>query len=211
MLYVLRHLFSILLLPATVLVLVPIWIARRWNVVPRWPGDALEWLAAAAGAVLAAVGLLLLASSVYRFASEGRGTLAPWDPPRRLVMRGPYRYVRNPMISGVLVVLVGLALVIRSWPHAIWAAMFAGLNLLFIPLIEEPTLERLFGEDYRAYRRRVPRFIPLVRPWSREDNVDAGGAAMDAGDGWLGRAEFMIGVIVAVLLALAWLYSRAAT
>ena len=152
---------------------------------------------------------MLFGSSLRRFAGEGRGTLAPWDPPRRLVVRGPYRCVRNPMISGVAFVLVGLALAMRSWPHLIWAAVFGGINLLFIPLIEEPILERQFGEDYRAYRRRVPRFVPLVRPWRQAHAVGVGGAPMDRREGRLRRAEFIIVAIAAVLLALAWLYSRA--
>ena len=210
MVYFVRHLLSVVLLPATVVVLIPTWIARRWNVAPAWPGDVFEWLIGVIGAALAVVGIVLFGSSLRRFAVEGRGTLAPWDPPRRLVVRGPYRYVRNPMISGVAFVLVGLALAIRSRPHMIWAAVFAGVNLLFIPLIEEPILEQQFGEDYRAYRRRVPRFIPVMRPWGRAHDIGVGGAPMDAEEGWLRRAEFIIVVVVAVLLALAWLYSRAA-
>ena len=83
MFYFLRHLLSVVLLPATVVVLVPIWIARDWNVVPTWPGDVVEWLSAVIGAALGGVGLVLFGSSLRRFAGEGRGTLAPWDPPRR--------------------------------------------------------------------------------------------------------------------------------
>jgi protein-S-isoprenylcysteine O-methyltransferase Ste14 len=165
MLYLLRHILSILVLPATVVVLIPLWIARRWNVAPVWPANWLDWTAAAVGLIAGTIGLTLFAASLRRFASEGRGTLAPWDPPRRLVVRGPYRYVRNPMISGVLFMLAGLALCLRSGPHGIWAALFAAINMLFIPLLEEPDLEQRFGDDYRAYCRAVPRFIPLVRPW----------------------------------------------
>lgn len=157
---------SVLLLPATVLILIPIWIARGWNVSVTLPDSLVEWIAVAAGLIAAIIGLMLFAASLRRFASEGRGTLAPWDPPRRLVVRGPYRYVRNPMISGVLCMLAGLALLIRSWPHAVWAAVFAAMNLLYIPLIEEPMLETRFGDDYRAYKRGVPRFLPLIRPWT---------------------------------------------
>jgi protein-S-isoprenylcysteine O-methyltransferase Ste14 len=165
MLYLLRHLLSVLLLPTTVVVVIPLWIARRWHVVPDWPGSRIEWMAAASGLAAGVIGLTLFGSSLRRFASEGRGTLAPWDPPRRLVIRGPYRYVRNPMISGVGFMLAGLALCLRSRPHGMWAALFGGLNMLFIPLIEEPLLEARFGDDYRTYRRAVPRFIPLLKPW----------------------------------------------
>jgi len=170
MLYLLRHLLSVLLLPATVLIVVPVWVARRHDVPIAAPGSLPGWLAAAAGLVAAALGLLLFAASLGRFAFEGRGTLAPWDPPRRLVVRGPYRRVRNPMIAGVLLMLVGLALVLRSGPHAAWAGAFALLNLLFITLVEEPRLEARFGEDYRAYRRAVPRFLPLRGRWTPHHN-----------------------------------------
>jgi protein-S-isoprenylcysteine O-methyltransferase Ste14 len=102
---------------------------------------------------------------VRRFATEGKGTLAPWDPPREFVVRGPYRFVRNPMISGVILVLFGEASVLLSPPHAVWAASFLALNLLHIPLVEEPQLERRFGDPYRDYCRNVRRFVPRLSPW----------------------------------------------
>lgn len=168
MLYLVRHLLSTLLLPGTVVILIPIWISGRWGVPVTPPHSWMGWAATTAGVLSGILGLLLFAASLRRFAVEGRGTLAPWDPPRRLVVRGPYRYVRNPMISGVLFMLAGIALVVRSWPHAAWAAIFAGLNLVFIVLIEEPMLEVRFGEEYRAYARAVPRLVPSLRPWRGE-------------------------------------------
>ncbi len=111
------------------------------------------------------IGLLLFASSLQRFATEGQGTLAPWDPPRRLVVRGPYRHVRNPMISGVLFVVFGEALVLVSEPHAMWALTFLGLNVVYIPLFEEPQLRRRFGAAYVEYCRHVPRLLPRLRSW----------------------------------------------
>ena len=92
-----------------------------------------------------AVGLVLFASSLRRFAVQGKGTLAPWDPPSQLVIVGPYRFVRNPMISGVLFTLFGEALILLSWPHFQWAVMFLVINAIYIPLFEEPQLEALFG------------------------------------------------------------------
>ena len=161
----LRHLFAIAVLPFTVAVLIPIWIARR-NGTTLAPGRSLGAVALQlVGAFLLAAGAVLFTASLRRFATEGQGTLAPWDPPRRLVLRGPYRFVRNPMISGVLFVLFGEALVLRSVPHAEWAALFLLINLIYIPLFEEPQLESRFGEDYREYRRHVRRFVPRLRPW----------------------------------------------
>jgi protein-S-isoprenylcysteine O-methyltransferase Ste14 len=168
MVSLLRHLLAIALLPFTVAVLVPIWIARRSAVslaLGRSPGEVLLQLL---GGGLLAVGLLLFVASLKRFATEGKGTLAPWDPPRALVLRGPYRFVRNPMISGVIFVLFGEALVLLSLPHGIWAVAFLLLNLIYIPIVEEPQLERRFGESYREYRQHVRRFLPRLRPWSPE-------------------------------------------
>lgn len=128
---------------------------------PRPAASRLQLL----GVALLAVGLALFVASLRRFASEGQGTLAPWDPPRRLVVRGPYRYVRNPMISGVIFVLCAEALILLSAPHAIWAAAVFAVNAIYIPLLEEPMLEARFGDDYREYCRHVGRLLPRARPW----------------------------------------------
>jgi len=160
-----RHLLSIAILPFTVAVLVPVWIARRNAVVPalgRSFGDvALQVI----GVPLFAVGLLLFAASLRRFVTEGEGTLAPWDPPRRLVVRGPYRFVRNPMISGLIFVLFSEALLLLSRHHAEWAATFLLINLIYIPLLEEPMMVARFGDDYREYCRHVGRILPRLRAW----------------------------------------------
>lgn len=161
----LRHLLSIAALPFTVTVLVPLWIARRSGVELTLASSPLGWLSQATGAGVLALGVVLFVSSLRRFATEGHGTLAPWDPPRALVVRGPYRHVRNPMISGVVFVLFGEALVLLSAAHAVWAVVFLGINLVYIPLVEEAQLERRFGAAYRDYCRNVPRVVPRLRPW----------------------------------------------
>jgi protein-S-isoprenylcysteine O-methyltransferase Ste14 len=168
-LMVLRHVFAIALLPFTVAVLVPIWVARRYDVHPLWGTTGSALAVQAAGVVVLGVGLVLFASSLRRFATEGQGTLAPWDPPRQLVVRGPYRFVRNPMISGVVLVLCGEAALFVSRPHAVWALAFAAINLVYIPLFEEPRLAARFGDAYREYCRHVPRLLPRLRPWSPPD------------------------------------------
>jgi len=165
MIILLRHLLSIAILPFTVAVLVPVWIARR-NATVLAPGQspgevALQLI----GVALFAVGFLLFAASLRRFVTEGEGTLAPWDPPRRLVVRGPYRFVRNPMISGLIFVLFSEALLLRSRPHAEWAATFLVINLIYIPLLEEPMMVARFGDDYREYCRHVGRILPRLRAW----------------------------------------------
>ena len=89
-----RHLLAILRLPFVATVVVPCWLLTSWGNL-----SALEWLPRCVGIGLFAGGLLLFSWCVRLFAQIGRGTLAPWDPARKLVAVGPYRYVRNPMIS----------------------------------------------------------------------------------------------------------------
>ena len=165
MIALLRHAVAIAVLPFTVAVLVPLRIASRNAITLMLGPSAGAVTFQVLGVALIALGLRLFVASLSRFATEGRGTLAPWDPPRELVVRGPYRFVRNPMISGVLFVLFGQALLLLSRPHAVWAAIFLGANLIYIPFFEEPQLERRFGDAYREYRRHVRRFVPRLRPW----------------------------------------------
>ena len=162
-----RHLLAIAVLPFTVAVLIPLWIARRYNVAIAVGTDALHVVTQLIGIASMAVGFLLFGESLRYFIVKGRGTLAPWDPPKRLVVDGPYRFVRNPMISGVLFVLFGEALLLLSWPHAWWALLFLAINFVYIPLLEEPLLEARFGDSYRDYRRHVRGFIPRLRPWTQ--------------------------------------------
>jgi len=141
-------------LPGTVSVVVPALLVDEVDV---------SWIRGVAGVLLIACGLALFAWTVSLFVRIGRGTLAPWDPTRRLVAAGPYRYVRNPMITAVLTVLVGEAVLFASAALAVWCALFFAINSLWFVLYEEPGLERRFGADYREYRRRVPRWLPRFR------------------------------------------------
>ena len=166
---VIRHLLSIAALPFMVTIVIPVWLAARNSVHFAIGASLLEMLAQIVGMILLAIGVFLFSSSLRRFATEGKGTLAPWDPPRRLVLHGPYRYVRNPMISGVIFVLFGEALVLLSKPHLEWALIFLVANFIYIPILEEPQLKRRFGGDYVEYCRHVPRFIPRLRPWHSAD------------------------------------------
>ena len=164
-----RHLFSVATLPFVVAVVVPAWLAERGGRSPTLGSGPVPLLGQLVGLLLLATGLVLFAASLRRFSAEGRGTLAPWDPPRQLVVRGPYRYVRNPMISGVVFVLFGEALLLASRAHVVWALAVLALNLVYIPLLEEPGLEHRFGAAYREYCRHVPRVVPRLRPWRPAD------------------------------------------
>ncbi len=97
---------------------------------------------------------------VLTFALAGRGTPAPFDPPRRLVVAGPYRWVRNPMYIGAGISLLGAGIFYGSVVIFSYAAFLYIISHLFIVMYEEPTLESMFGEEYRSYRRHVSRWLP---------------------------------------------------
>lgn len=115
------------------------------------------------GVVITGVGVALLAICIFEFARSGRGTLSPVDPPRHLVVRGLYRYVRNPMYLSVTTIVLGEALLARSQALAIyWLGWFVCVNI-FVLGYEEPTLREQFGGSYDDYCRRVPRWVPRIR------------------------------------------------
>jgi len=172
-----RYIKAIVLLPGMALVVIPALIAAvagparsAWNLPGSWRSVAFLAAAASAG-----VGLALMAGTIALFASRGRGTLAPWDPPRHLVIDGPYRRVRNPMISGVALVLLG-EVVLLGLPWLVcWWAVFVFGNLVYIRLVEEPGLVRRFGGEYERYRAHVPRWIPRLRSWQPPGDRTRGG------------------------------------
>jgi protein-S-isoprenylcysteine O-methyltransferase Ste14 len=157
---VLRHLLSIMLLPFVVVVVVPWRILVNTEAGPPAMGEPWWFALRAAGLVVGLMGFALFAWCVTLFARVGRGTLAPWDPTRALVAVGPYRYVRNPMITGVTLMLLGEAAFWGSKRIGLWAVTFVAINHLYFVLSEEPGLERRFGPAYRSYKARVPRWLP---------------------------------------------------
>ena len=163
----LRHARAIALLPITVTLVIPgilIYFTNSvnigwslptpYNLVPPFLGFSLIFS-----------GLVLMVKSITLFATMGKGTLAPWDPTQKLVAYGVYRHVRNPMISGVFCLLIGETMLLGSIPLFYWFVLFCLVNLVYIPLFEEPSLARRFGEDYVRYKRNVPRWIPRLKPW----------------------------------------------
>jgi protein-S-isoprenylcysteine O-methyltransferase Ste14 len=165
-----RHLRSILLLPVTVTLLVPglILLSTRsihiaWGLPAAW-----QILLLSGGLLCLAAGLRLVIQTIALFATQGQGTLAPWDPPGRLVVRGVYRHVRNPMISGVILILVGESLLFGSGALVAWCVLVMLVNMLYIPLLEEPDLEARFGAAYQTYKQHVPRWIPRRDAWDAD-------------------------------------------
>jgi len=166
-----RRVFALL----RTLVIAPLFVSLWLWFLPRWIAGAhafadprpLGWIVVAAGAV---IGL----PCVWEFAWRGLGTPAPFDPPRKLVVTGPYRYVRNPMYVGMGIVIAGFAIV---FPHA--ANVFLGelgaafaLVCAFIVLYEEPALRRMFGSDYDLYCANVRRWIPRFSPWYAPSHLE---------------------------------------
>jgi protein-S-isoprenylcysteine O-methyltransferase Ste14 len=152
---VFKHLRDILVLPFTVTCIVPYLIYNpEQDLVPDSP------IIKSAGALILLSGISLFIYTVSLFATIGKGTLAPWSPKQKLVVVGPYKYCRNPMISGVLFILTGECLLFHSTNIAIWATCFFVINTIYFIFSEEPGLESRFGEDYRVYKQHVPRWIP---------------------------------------------------
>jgi protein-S-isoprenylcysteine O-methyltransferase Ste14 len=163
-----RHVRAIALLPGMAAVVVPaiILLAGEGPSIGWGLGGVLAALVVLIGAALIAAGLALWVWTVRLLTRIGKGTLAPWDATRHLVVEGPYSRVRNPMITAVLAVLVGEAALFGSPALLVWCALFLGINWIYFVLSEEPGLERRFGDDYRTYRRNVPRWIPRRTPWT---------------------------------------------
>ena len=152
----LRSIFFTFLLPGTVTVVIPYFVVFGGHI------DRLEswtlWHYLSLLPIIVGAGILFWC--VWDFAVAGRGTLAPVDPPKHLVVRGLYRYVRNPMSVGVVSILFGEALLFWSLSLLCYAIVFFIITHLFVVLYEEPALRRQFGESYEAYRRSVPRWLP---------------------------------------------------
>ncbi len=136
------------------------WLAtavRRYDSrIPFQPGDSLAPL----GIALAIVGTFVAFSCVAVFATRGRGTPAPFDPPRRFVASGPYRFVRNPMYLGAAAVIAGAGLYVGSASIILLAMLFLAFFHIFVLVYEEPHLRAQFGDSYAEYTRSVSRWLP---------------------------------------------------
>jgi protein-S-isoprenylcysteine O-methyltransferase Ste14 len=114
------------------------------------------------GIMIGSFGAAIALWSLFTFATIGKGTPAPFDPPRRLVIQGPYHFVRNPMYIGAVLALTGLAVFYESIPLAEYAAAFFITTHFIVVWYEEPTLQRFFGRRYEAYCRKVRRWLPGI-------------------------------------------------
>lgn len=144
---------------SVVVVYVP-YALTRWRFGPPLLGlEATRWIGG--GLIILAAPLML--DFLTRFVREGHGTPAPFAPPRRLVVRGPFRYVRNPAYIAAVVSVLGQGLLFGSAEVAAYAIAGAVFFHFFVVLYEEPTLQATFGAEYEQYRREVPRWLPRLR------------------------------------------------
>lgn len=148
----LKNLLFTVLVPGTVAVYFPLLIARGHSV-----GSG---FAVTISLVVLTLGAAIYAWCVWDFATFGRGTPAPIDAPKKLVVRGLYRYTRNPMYVGVLTVILGWATLFQAAYVLLYALMVGTCFHLFIVFYEEHHLAREFGSQYEAYRSRVGRWLP---------------------------------------------------
>jgi protein-S-isoprenylcysteine O-methyltransferase Ste14 len=151
-----RNIVFTFVVPGTGAVLIP------WRILQRAPANATAWPAV----VPIGAGVVVYVWCVWIFATVGRGTPGPWDPPRRLVAGGPYRWVRNPIYLAAFAVILGETWLFTSLALLIYAGEAAIVCQVFVIAYEERTLRRRFGHDYEDYLRTVPRWIPR-RPSDR--------------------------------------------
>ncbi len=164
---------TIIILPGTVLVFIPaiiLLIAKDSNFHHdiTTPDQIRFWLAL----FVTAFGLVFSVWTSTLFRKVGKGTPAPWDPPKKMVIRGPYRHVRNPMITSVLIILFAEAIFFQSWPIALWMLIFFVGNTIYFPFVEERGLVKRFGEDYLKYKAHVPRWIPRLKAWKQTNDKE---------------------------------------
>ena len=157
---------AFIIFPMNVMGVVPgllIWFSQKGEIFEKY-SPSIDLFKSFPGGLLIGSGVSLCWISVSLFSENGGGgTPAPYDPPKKLVACGVYTRVRNPMMIGVVFVLLGEALLFGSLPILVWCLIFVQGCLVLIPFWEEPDLERRFGKTYLEYKRQVPRWIPKMK------------------------------------------------
>jgi protein-S-isoprenylcysteine O-methyltransferase Ste14 len=155
-----KHLRDIILLPFTVSFVIPYLIYNSKD--PLIPHNIMLKII---GWLIAVSGSAIFVYTVFLFKTIGQGTLAPWEPTQKLIVEGPYRYCRNPMISGVFFMIVGEGLMLYSVNILVWGALFFFINTIYFIYVEERSLLHRFGSDYLQYKKNVPRWFPRLTPY----------------------------------------------
>jgi protein-S-isoprenylcysteine O-methyltransferase Ste14 len=156
MLVFVRALTYAILFISLFLIYVPTHILSRFGYVRPAAFEIQQIIAVIVGITGAAIAVWC----ILTFATIGKGTPAPFDPPQKLVIEGPYRFVRNPMYVGASLALTGAAIFYQSWFLFSYAAFFFLVSHLFVVFYEEPVLRRTFGDDYEVYCNKVKRWWP---------------------------------------------------
>ena len=154
---VIRTLIFTVFIPGFWTVMMPYWVLPSGVRLDVGGAGATGWLLIAAGVAL------YFACAFWGFAVRGKGTPLPLDPPKKLVVEGPYRIVRNPMYWSVASVMLGEAAVFHSVALLELVAIFAVGVVLFVLFVEEPALKQKFGTEYEEYCQRVPRWLPRFK------------------------------------------------
>ena len=157
---ILKHLRDIIIMPFTVTIVVPYLLYDSKDLlIPHSPTlKLIGWLIAVAGSAL-------FVYTVFLFKIMGQGTLAPWEPTQKLIVEGPYRYCRNPMISGVFFMITGEGLMLFSSTILAWAVGFFIINTMYFIFVEERSMMQRFGSDYLKYKKNVPRWGLRLTPF----------------------------------------------
>jgi protein-S-isoprenylcysteine O-methyltransferase Ste14 len=166
----LKHLRDFLI-PIFMTIILPLWINHIEQRFFGRPFRTQSVIQMVTGILAGLSGLTLLVTSIVLMIRIAQSTVMPWEPSQNLVLQGPYRYLRNPMILGVIILLIGEALILSSWGIAILAGAFFIGNTAYFIYFEEPGLEAQFGEAYRRYKTNVPRWLPRLKPWHSEEDA----------------------------------------
>ncbi len=156
------------MLPISVMILIPwflMWLTA--DITIGWDlAGPLNPLVMLIGITVLFTGILLMVATIRMFSNVGEGTLAPWAPTQKLVVVGIYRYMRNPMITGVLLGLLGESIILSNYAVFLWLLFFFIWNHIYFIKSEEPGLLKRFGTEYVEYFENVPRWLPRRTPWT---------------------------------------------
>jgi protein-S-isoprenylcysteine O-methyltransferase Ste14 len=159
------------MLPIGVMIIMPCFL--MWLTADDTIGWTLSWpldlIVLSMGITILLSGVLLLAICIRLFSSIGKGTLAPWAPTQKLVVVGVYRYIRNPMITGVILGLLGESIILSNNAIFLWFLLALIVNHIYFIKSEEPGLVTRFGKEYIEYSKNVPRWLPRKTPWIPDD------------------------------------------
>ncbi len=163
-----RHLVPVLVLPFNVLITIPsVILFLTGGIYSRWENSWWSIILISIGYIFILFGTHIIIRTIRMFHTIGKGTLAPWDPPKEFIAQGIYLHSRNPMITGGLITLLGEVFVFGSGHILAWWLIFFTVKTIYFIYHEEPELEKRFGNSYVEYKNNVPRWIPRMKPWKK--------------------------------------------